>query len=682
MARGRPIGKENLAMRSPMPYLRPLRCALLAALLATAGIASAQNGGTHTLNLKDADIRVFIETVSEITGKSFIIDPRVEGRVNVVSRKPMDADEVYQVFESVLRINGYAAVASGNVIKIVPEAVARQDGDGRGARIQGPDTLETRVIALRHVSAQELLPILQQLVPQSGTVQSHGTSNSLVIADRRGNIDRIEQIIRRIDQAGDSTVEVIPLSHASAAEVARTLNVLNQDGAAAQAAGALATRIIADARTNSILLTGDRAQRLRLRTLISHLDTPLETGETTQVVYLRYAQAAELVGILEQTAATLTAQNPKAESARAATIQPHAETNALVITADPAVFRALSSVIRMLDIPRAQVLIEGVVAELSDEYARELGVQWQSTNLKNQPDGSVGEGFIGGTNFPNQSGTGGIIGLAANPALVGPGLNIGYIGGSITLPGREEPILQIAALVSALAGDARNNILSSPSVITLDNQETELSVGQEVPFIQGEFTTNVANPGGNQGGILGNPFRTIERREVGLKLSVTPRINEGNAVRMDIKLESSSLAPTPLRAADLITNKRTLSNSVLVPDQHLLVLGGLISSETRENISKVPGVGDIPVVGNLFRYRSSQTLRRNLMIFLKPTILRDRATEAQVTGSKYRFIRDEQLRMRETRGSLTPRDAQPILPEFEVPPTAPATGETDPPGGR
>lgn len=665
-----------------MPRLRPLRRALLAALLATVGAAAAQNGGPHTLNLKDADIRVFIETVSEITGKSFIIDPRIEGRVNVVSRKPMDADEVYRVFESVLRINGYAAVASGDVIKIVPEAVARQDGDARGARVQGPDTLETRVIGLRHVSAQELLPILQQLVPQSGTVQSHGTSNSLVIADRRGNLDRIEQIIRRIDQAGDSTVEVIPLSHASAAEVARTLNVLGQDGAAAQAAGALATRIIADARTNSILLTGDRAQRLRLRTLVSHLDTPLETGETTQVVYLRYANAAELVGLLEQTASTLTAQNPSAESARAAAIQPHAETNALVITADPAVFRALSAVIRQLDIPRAQVLIEGVIAELSDEYAREIGVQWQSTNLDNNPDGSVGRGYIGGTNFGNRDGLGNIIGLAANPALVGPGLNIGYIGGSITLPGRDEPILQIAALVSALAGDARNNILSSPSVVTLDNQETEISVGQEVPFIQGEFTTNVANPGGNQGGILGNPFRTIERREVGLKLSVTPRINEGDAVRMDLKLESSSLAPTPLRAADLITNKRTLSNSVLVPDQHLLVLGGLISTETRENVSKVPGVGDIPVVGNLFRYRSSQTLRRNLMIFLKPTILRDRAVAEDVTGSKYRLIRDEQLRLRETRGSLTPRDAQPVLPEYEAPPPAPATREAEPPGGR
>jgi general secretion pathway protein D len=370
--------------------------------------------------------------------------------------------------------------------------------------------------------------------------------------------------------------------------------------------------------------------------------------------------------VLDQTAAALTKQGTGEGVAKNATIQAHAETNSLIVTADPAVFRALASVIRQIDIPRAQVLIEGVVAELSDEYAREIGVQWQSTNLQENPDGSIGEGYIGGTNFPGQSGVGGILGAAVNPGAVGPGLNIGYVGGTITLPGSDEPILQIGALVSALGGDGRNNILSSPSVVTLDNQETELSVGQEVPFIQGEFTTSVANASGDNSanGLLGNPFRTIERKEVGLKLTVTPRINEGDSVRMDIKLESSSLAPTPARASDLITNKRTLSNSVLVPDGNMLVLGGLISNETRENVSKVPGLGDIPVVGNLFRYRSSNTLKRNLMIFLKPTILRDRATEMAVSGQKYNFIRAEQLKARERSDKLTRPQDHAVLPEL------------------
>ncbi|MFN9729728.1 MAG: type II secretion system secretin GspD [Pseudomonadota bacterium] len=638
---------------------------LIAAVLLGASLALSAQPGDHTLNLTDADIRVFIATVSEITGKSFIVDPRVEGKVNVVSTKPMDAAEVYRTFESVLRVHGYAAVPSGSMVKIVPEAIAKQDGDAGTAPSGGPDAIVTRVVELKHVGANELLPILQQLVPQSGQVALVSGANALLITDRAGNLARVEAIVRRVDQASDAAIEVIPLQHASAAELARTLSMLAEEKGAAAVAG-VPTKVFADARTNSVLLSGDRAARLRMRTLIGHLDTPLENSDSTNVVYLRYAKAEELVGVLEQTAATLTGQAGGENAAKEATIQAHAETNALIITADPAVFRGLSSVIRQLDIPRAQVLIEGVIAELSDEYAREIGVQWQSTNLQENADGSVGEGYIGGTNFPGQGGAGGILGAAVNPGSVGSGLNIGYVGGTITLPGSDEPILQIGALVRALGGDGRNNILSSPSVVTLDNQETELSVGQEVPFIQGEFTTNVANPSGGDGaaGLLGNPFRTIERKEVGLKLTVTPRINEGDSVRMDIKLESSSLAPTPAGASDLITNKRTLSNSVLVPDGNMLVLGGLISNETRENISKVPGLGDIPVLGNLFRYRSSNTLKRNLMIFLKPTILRDRATEMAVSGAKYNFIRAEQLKARERRDSLTRPQDNAVLPEL------------------
>lgn len=638
---------------------------LIAAVLLGASLALSAQPGDHTLNLKDADIRVFIATVSEITGKSFIVDPRVEGKVNVVSTKPMDAAEVYRTFESVLRVHGFAAVPSGSMVKIVPEAIAKQDGDAGTAPSGGPDAIVTRVVELKHVGANELLPILQQLVPQSGQVALVSGANALLITDRAGNLARVEAIIRRVDQASDAAIEVIPLQHASAAELARTLSMLAEEKGAAAVAG-VPTKVFADARTNSVLLSGDRAARLRMRTLIGHLDTPLENSDSTNVVYLRYAKAEELVGMLEQTAATLTGQAGGENAAKEATIQAHAETNALIITADPAVFRGLSSVIRQLDIPRAQVLIEGVIAELSDEYAREIGVQWQSTNLQENADGSLGEGYIGGTNFPGQGGAGGILGAAVNPGSVGSGLNIGYVGGTITLPGSDEPILQIGALVRALGGDGRNNILSSPSVVTLDNQETELSVGQEVPFIQGEFTTNVANPSGGDGaaGLLGNPFRTIERKEVGLKLTVTPRINEGDSVRMDIKLESSSLAPTPAGASDLITNKRTLSNSVLVPDGNMLVLGGLISNETRENISKVPGLGDIPVLGNLFRYRSSNTLKRNLMIFLKPTILRDRATEMAVSGAKYNFIRAEQLKARERRDSLTRPQDNAVLPEL------------------
>lgn len=637
---------------------------LFACVLGAFSVAVWAQSDMHTLNLKDADIRVFIETVSDITGKSFIVDPRVEGKVNIISKKPMDAEAVYQTFESVLRINGYAAIPSGNMVKIVPEAVAKQDGDARAAASPGPDTLLTRVVELKHVSAAELVPLLTQLIPQSGQVSVHGASNSLLLTDRAGNLSRVEAIIRRIDMASDSAIEMIALQHASATELARTLTLLAGEDKAAAINGATGPKVFADARTNSILLSGDRAARLRLRTLISSLDTPLDGGDTTQVVYVRYAKAADLVPILEQAAATLTQQSPAKDAAKSATIQAHAETNALVISADPSVFRALQSVIRQLDVRRAQVLIEGVVAEVSDEYAREIGVQWQSTNLDNRADGSIGSGYLGGTNFPGSNNAGSILGAALNPLGVGSGLNVGYVGGAVTLPGSDTPILQIGALVRALGGDGRNNILSRPSLVTLDNQQTELTVGQEVPFIQGEFTTNVANPNSAQGGLLGNPFRTIERKEVGLKLKVTPHINEGDSVRMDIELESSSLASsTPSGASDLVTNKRTLSNTVLVPDRSLLVLGGLISSEVRETVSKVPGLGSIPLLGNLFRHRSAAALKRNLMVFLKPTILRDAATEAAVSSEKYNFIRAEQLKARERRDALLRPDQQAVVPE-------------------
>jgi general secretion pathway protein D len=633
------------------------------ALLCASLVLRAQPGEL-TLNFKDADIRVFIATVSEATGKSFIVDPRVEGKINVISTRPMGPEEVYRTFESILRVHGYAAIPSGSMVKIVPEAIAKQDGDASSIPSGGPDALVTRVIELKYVGANEMLPILQQLVPQSGQVAPVAGANALVITDRAGNLARVEAIIRRVDQASDAAVEVIPLQHASANELARTLSLLGDDKGPAAVAGT-PTKVFADARTNSVLISGDRSARLRIRALVGHLDTPLENSDSTNVVYVRYAKAEELVPVLEQTAATLTRQGSGENAVKQASIQAHAETNALIITADPAVFRGLSAVIRQLDIPRAQVLIEGVIAELSDEYAREIGVQWQSTNLENNADGSLGEGYIGGTNFPGQGGAGGILGASIDPSSVGSGLNIGYIGGTITLPGQDDPILQIGALVRALGGDSRNNILSNPAVVTLDNQETELSVGQEVPFIQGEFTTNVANASGDNAGngLLGNPFRTIERKEVGLKLTVTPRINEGDAVRMDIKLESSSLAPTPAGASDLITNKRTLSNSVLVPDRNLLVLGGLISNETRENVSKVPGLGDIPVLGNLFRYRSSNTLKRNLMIFLKPTILRDGATAGATTSEKYNYMRARQIEARDRGNQLTRPQDNAVLPE-------------------
>jgi general secretion pathway protein D len=633
------------------------------------------SGGSHTLNLKAADIGVLIETVSQITGKSFIVDPRVEGRVTVISTTPQSASEIYQTFLSVLRVHGYAAVAAGDMVKIVPDAIAMQDGSvGNGGG--GPDALVTRVVDLKHVPAPELAQLLRPLAPQQATLAAAG-SNSLLITDRAGNVERLVALIRRIDTASDAEVEVIALRHASAAEVARTLTSLESGNAAAGAGG---MKMIADDRTNSILLSGDRSQRLRLRSLVAHLDTPLDGGENTQVLYVRYAKATDLVPILDSVAGTLTGVAPAAEGqsggAKIATIQAHEETNALIVTSSPAVFRELAAVVRQLDVRRAQVLVEAVIAEVSDDLADELGIQWQSTSYDGGPDDT---GVIGGTNFPGATGAGGIVGALTNPlgAIGGSGgLNLGYVGGRITIPdgdGGEITVFQIGALVKALRGDGRANVLSNPSVVTLDHTEAEFKVVQEVPFLTGQYTNTSTNGGANQ---PTNPFQTVERRDVGLILTVTPHINEGDSVRLDLKQEVSALAPSVQGAVDLITNKRELTTSVLVPDGGMLVLGGLTSEESTQNQQGVPGLSRVPLLGNLFKSRRSTVTKRNLMIFLRPMILRDAATEASVSNEKYNFLRAEQLQMRENR-ELRFRDEQPVLPA--LPPTPPPDLMRSPP---
>jgi general secretion pathway protein D len=621
--------------------------------------------GRHTLNLKAADIGVLIQTVSEITGKSFIVDPRVEGRVTVISARPQDAAEIYETFLSVLRVHGFAAVASGDMVKIVPDALAAQDGSvGNGGG--GADALVTRLVPIQHIAADEVVKLLRPLAPQQATFAAHPGSNSILITDRAGNVERLMALIRRIDTASDSAVEVISLRHASAAEVARTLTTLEGPGAQGST-----SKLVADERTNSILLSGDRSQRLRMRALVAHLDTPLDGGDNTQVIYLQYAKADELVPILDGVAATLTGATPAPESAKTATIQAHGETNALIVTASPAVFREIAAVVRQLDVRRAQVLVEAVIAEVTDELADEIGIQWQSSSY----DGGNDTGVIGGTNFPGASGVGGIIAAMLNPtgALANSaGLNLGYVGGQVRIPngnGGTLTVLQVGALVKALRGDGRANVLSNPSVVTLDNHEAEFKVVQEVPFLTGQYTNTSTGGGTNQ---PNNPFQTVERKDVGLILTVTPHINQGDSVRLDIKQEASSLANTVSGAIDLVTNKRELTTSVMVADGGLLILGGLTEEINRESIQGVPGLSRIPLLGNLFKSRNSTKNRRNLMVFLRPIILRDAATEAAVSGEKYNFLRSQQLRMRENQELKFGGDHQPLLPQL---PPAPIPNE-------
>lgn len=634
------------------------RSALLCLLLASS-VAMAQS---HRLNLQDASIQTMVATVGEITGFNFVLDPRVEGTVNVISNKDMTEEQIYDLFVSVLRVHGYGVVHSGDFIKIVPDSVAAQDAIPSLSRERlSDDQLVTQVIELKHIKAADVVSLLRPLVPQNGQIQAHEDSNTLLVSDRVANVRRIRQIIQRIDTASSNEIEVIALQHASASEVVRMVNLLNQD-----AGSNGAPKAIADERTNSILVSGDPGGRLRLKTMVTHLDTPLEGSENTQVINLQFASADSLVGILESVSKTLAGTGSETDAP--ATIHAHPETNALVITASPAVYRKLAGIVRQLDVRRRQVIVEAIIAEVSDDLTKELGVQWQATGLDSLSD----SGLIGGTNFP-RSGSGGIFNVLGSTdnglslGSLGSGLNLGYLAGTIAVPTGQigadgNPITamipQLGALASALNSDAGSNVLSTPSIVTLDHHEAVINVGQEVPFVTGQFT----NTGANNSSV--NPFQTIQREDVGLTLTVTPHLNDSDTITLELAQEVSSLAAQSA-AVDLITNKREISTTVMVEDGGILILGGLIDETIQENIQKVPGLGDIPVVGNLFKFRKTNKVKRNLMVFIRPRILRDVATENAITSDRYNYMRDEQLRARERYDGLLNSEQLPLLPTLD-----------------
>jgi general secretion pathway protein D len=647
-----------------------LRVSLLGAallMLACGGLARAQ-APTITPNYVDADIRKIIEAVSEVTGRNFIIDPRVKAQVTMLSSTPMSPGAFYEAFLSILEVHGYVAVPSGDLIKILPDANARQvpGTDLPSGSIDASDELVTQVLQVQNVAAAQLVPILRPLIPQYGHLAAHPASNMLIISDRAANVSRMMRIIRRIDQAGDEEIEVIRLDHASASDLVRIINSLSQATNRAEQ-GQNPLGLVADDRTNSILVSGDRASRLRIRALVAHLDTPLEAGGNTQVIYLNYADAEDLATRLRDQAAVVAGQaqggggqaGGAPSAARRAdeeiTIWAEPATNALVITAPPEAMRTLRSVISQLDIRRAQVLVEAIIAEVSYDRAAQLGVSWVI-------DGSRGGNIVGLTKFTSAlnvsdigaavaGGDQGQIAQAIQAIPDGITLGVGQFGSNNST--------NWAAIIRALLGDASTNVLATPSIMTLDNEEAEISVGQEVPFVTGQFT----NTGATEGAV--NPFQTINREEVGLKLKIIPRINEGDAIILEIELENSNLTGSQA-AVDLITNERTITQKVLVENGELLVIGGLVDDTVIEVDSKVPFLGDIPLAGRLFKSSSSTVQKRTLMVFIHPLIIRDSKSAITQTNAKYRLMRQIQLGESEDGSVLMQPDIRrPILPPEE-----------------
>jgi general secretion pathway protein D len=644
-------------------------------LLALASLASAQQANQQriTPNFKDADITQIAEAVSAATGKNFIIDPRVRAQVTMLSSTPMSPAAFYEAFLAILQVHGFIAVPAGNVVKILPDANARQipSIDLPDQVSATSDEIVTQVIDVRNVSAAQLVPILRPLIPQYGHLAAYPASNILIISDRAGNVNRMVRIIRRIDQVGDQDVEIVPLLNASAAEIVRVMNSLYTQAAAE---GGAAIKVVADERSNSVLISGDQSQRLRVRALIAHLDTPLDSGGDTRVRYLHFADAEkiapklkeQITGIAQATGAAPQGgaqQSPQALAERNATIWADAPTNALIITAPPKIMRQIMSIIDKLDIRRPQVLVEAIIAEVNADKNAELGVNWAafSKDNSNVPAGAF-VSPVGGTSIVD------LAAAAQNPSAVsttllnGTTIGIGRIAGTG---------VNFAAMLRAIRGDTSTNIIATPSTVTMDNQEAELKVAQEVPFVTGQFTNTTATTGGTV-----NPFQTIQREEVGTILKVTPQITtEGNSVVLKLSIESSSIGQKPAGAVDLVTNKRTITTNVLIEDGGVVVLGGLIEHDSVQGENSVPFLARIPILGLAFKTRNASVTRNNLMIFIRPKILRDDSQAAYETDSKYKYMieQEHQSEHREL-VPLLPGEHRPRLSPLPPPP-APGTGQ-------
>ncbi len=632
-----------------------LRCAL--ALAAIVSLASAQQSGRITPNFKDADITQITEAVAAATGKNFIVDPRVRAQVTMISSTPMSPAAFYEAYLAILQVHGFIAVQSGEVTKILPDANARQipSVDLPDHVSATSDEIVTQVIDVKNVSAAQLVPILRPLIPQYGQLAAYPASNILIISDRANNVNRIIRIIRRIDQVGDQDVEVIPLQNASSAEIVRVINSLYQGQAAAE--GGQAAKVVADDRSNSVLVGGDQSQRLRIRALIAHLDTPLEAGGDTQVRYLHYADAEkiapklkeQITGVAAATGgggggAAGAAASPQAAAEKNAMVWADPQNNALVITAPPKIMRAIMSIVDKLDIRRRQVLVEAIIVEVNTDKTAEFGVNWVEF--------TQGNGKIPAASFVSPVGGSSIVNLAQNVAAIATGTattttttGTTTAAANATLPtGTTLAVgalkaggLNFAAMIRAIRGDSDSNVIATPSTLTMDNQEAEVKVADEVPFLTGSFTNT-----GATGGTV-NPFQTVQRQEVGTILKVTPQIAaEGSSVVLKISIESSSVLPNSLSNVDITTAKRTITTNVLIDDGGVVVLGGLISNTNTRAGQRVPLLGSIPLIGNLFKTRQAEAKKNNLMIFIRPKILRDEQQAAFETDSKYNYMIEQQ----------------------------------------
>ncbi len=672
-----------LALTSALAAVQPMQ----------ASYAQDPSANQASLNFVNADIDSVVKAVGHYTNTNFIIDPRVKGTISLVSEKPVTKAQAFQLLTSALRMQGYAVVAGDGFTKVVPEADAKlQAAPIQRGQIRG-DQVSTQIFRLNYESAANMVPVLRPLISPNNTINANPGTNSLVITDYADNLRRLSRIIAALDSPATADMDVVPIRHAIATDIAVMVNRLLEQGGAAGAADPGRVNLLADSRTNSVIIRAPSTARASLaKSLIAKLDQPTAMPGNVHVVYLKNAEATRLAQTLRAVVASdasatgvaAPVQTPAQSAPQATTagignntnqggglqappsapapqqgplptggvggfIQADPATNTLIITASEPVYRNLRAVIEQLDARRSQVYIESLIVEVSSDKAAELGVQWAGLS------GDEGSKYRVGALTGFSSGGNNLVQLAAGlngltePVVPGNGFNIGIfrqIGGRLGL----------GAIAHALESDGNANILSMPNLITLDNEEARIIVGQNVPFVTGSFTTAAS--------VGSNPFQTIERRDVGLSLRVRPQISEGGTVKLAIYQETSNIAPTG-DATDLVTNKRSIDTNVLVDDGQIIVLGGLIEDTAGDTTEKVPGLGDIPVVGNLFKYQTRTRTKTNLMVFLRPTVIRSNEDSINIASDRYNYIRNVELTAQPNNSLILPDTGSPVLPPLE-----------------
>lgn len=644
---------------------------------------------TWKINLRDADITAFIGEVADITGKNFVVDPRVKGNITVISNKALSKTEVYDLFMGVMNVNGVVAVPSGNTVKLVPDVNAKQAGVPFDLRRRaGDEEVVTRVIWLENTNPNDLIPAIRPLMPQFAHLAAVPGTNALLVSDRAGNIGQLEALVQNLDGGGDDRLDIIPLQHSQAEEIITLIEAMSATTPSRDVRGSR-LRLIADGRSNRLLVKGDARSRERIRELVKQLDiVPAERLGGLRVFRLSHASAKNLAEMLQalmnnsslvssaptgsltstaslsgdsnsssntasstgtSSSATASSNVARPSSSAAATsgaaapkvsIIADESQNALIVKADPALMREIESAIKQLDVRRAQVLIQAAIVEVSGSNADQLGVQWALGNA------STGVGTISFDNAGLSLGT-----IAAAAASGGNGAALagaagGLSGALLGLGEIRSDNSFYGAILQALKTTSSANLLSVPSIMTLDNEEASILVGQNVPFITGSTTTGA-------GGVT-NPFTTIERRDVGINLKVIPHVGEGGTIRLEVAQEVSSVVPTTssVRSSDLITNRRFIKTTILADDGQTIALGGLMQDDQSQSMSQVPGLGRLPVIGGLFRSRANDQTKRNLLVFLQPTILRDNRSASQISLNRYNQIRMLQLSL-DTQGDFT-----------------------------